>query len=77
MPNYTTEELIQYVYQETTEEKTKAIEKALETDWNLKEKLDALKQSMQQLDTVLTSPREQSVMAILNYARKTAVVEQP
>jgi hypothetical protein len=32
---------------------------------------------MQQLDTVITSPREQSVMAILNYAKRTSVVEQP
>ena len=76
MPNYTTEELIQYVYRETSPEKTHAIEKALDTDWHLKEKLDAVKESMQQLDTVITSPREESVMAILNYARKTSVVEQ-
>ncbi len=76
MPNYTTEELIQYVYQETSPEITQAIEKALENDWNLKEKLGALKESMQQLDTVIASPREQSVMAILNYARRTSAVEQ-
>ncbi len=77
MPQFTTEELIQYMYRETTAEKTEAMEKAIETDWNLKEKLGALKESMQQLDTVISSPREQSVMAILNYARSTAVVEQP
>jgi hypothetical protein len=76
MPNYTTEELIQYVYQETLPEKTLAIKKALETDWHLKEKLVALKESMQQLDTAMTSPREQSIMAILNYAKRTSVVEQ-
>ncbi|MGI8637620.1 MAG: hypothetical protein ACR2KZ_19655 [Segetibacter sp.] len=76
MPHYTTEELIQYVYRETSPEKTHAIEKELDTDWHLKEKLDALKESMQQLDTVITSPREETVMAILNYARKTSVVEQ-
>jgi len=75
MPQITTEELIQYMYQETTEEETAAIEKALEADWNLKEKLGALKESMQQLDTIITSPREQSVLAILNYAKRTAVVE--
>ncbi|GEO10280.1 hypothetical protein [Segetibacter aerophilus] len=77
MPNYSTEELIQYVYQETSPEKTQALEKALENDWNLKEKLGALKDSMQQLDTVITSPREQSITAILNYAKRTSVVEQP
>jgi hypothetical protein len=76
MPNYTTEELIQYAYGETSPEKTQAIEKALDNDWNLKEKLEALKESMQQLDTVITSPREESVMNILNYARRTSAVEQ-
>jgi hypothetical protein len=75
MPQITTEELIQYMYRETTEEETAVIEKALEADWNLKEKLGALKESMQQLDTIITSPREQSVLAILNYAKRTAVVE--
>ena len=77
MPNYTTEELIQYAYRETSPEKTQAIEKELENDWNLKEKLGAVKESMQQLDTVVSSPREQSVMAILNYAKRTSPVEQP
>lgn len=77
MPQYTTEELIQYMYQETSAEKTAAIEKAIESDWNLREKLDALKESMQQLDTVISSPRQQSVLAILNYASSSAVVEQP
>jgi anti-sigma-K factor RskA len=77
MPQYTTEELIQYAYGETSAEKTYSIERALETDWDLKEKLDALKKSMHQLDTVISSPREQSVMAILNYAKRTSAVEQP
>jgi hypothetical protein len=77
MPNYSTEEMIQYMYRETSPEKTQAIEKALENDWNLKEKLGALKGSMNQLDTAVTSPREQSITAILNYAKRTSVVEQP
>lgn len=76
MPNYTTEELIQYVYHETRKEKSEAIEKALQADWKLKEKLDALQESMEQLDNVITSPREQTVLSILNYARRTSAVEQ-
>jgi hypothetical protein len=75
MPQFTTEDLILYLYQETTPEQTKAIERAIEADWKLKEKLDSLQESRQQLDTVLTSPREQSVMAILNYAKSTAPIE--
>jgi len=77
MPQYTTEDLIQYLYGETSEEKTAAMEKALESDWNLQEKLGALEESRQQLDTIITSPREQSVLAILNYAKSTSIVEHP
>ncbi len=76
MLHYTTEDLIQYLYQETTEEETKAIEKALKSDWNLAEKYEALKASMQHLDSIVESPRPQSVMAILNYAKASAEVEQ-
>ncbi|MDB5247416.1 MAG: hypothetical protein JWQ40_1810 [Segetibacter sp.] len=76
MRNYTTEELIQFLYRETSEEKTRAIEKAVQMDWSLQEKLEALKDSKRGLDSIVTSPRHQSVMAILNYARTSAEVEQ-
>ena len=77
MPHFTTEELIRYVYKETSVKETAEIEKALKTDWDLKEKLDAISSSINQLDTILTSPRQQSVMAILNYAKTSSEVEQP
>jgi len=76
MPIYTTEELIQYLYRETTAEKTRAIEQAIQSDWIVREKFEALKESMEQLDTLTVSPRAQSVMAILNYAKSTMPVEQ-
>lgn len=76
MPNYTTENLIQYVYHETTPEETEAIEKAVKTNWALQERLEALKSSVKQLDSILVSPRQQSVMAILNYAKTSSEVEQ-
>lgn len=77
MPNFTTEELIQYLYKEISNEKREAIDKALKSDWTLKEKMDALQDSKHGLDKLLKSPRPQSVMAILDYAKKTAPVEQP
>ena len=76
MPTYTTEELIQYLYNDTTGEKKLAIEKALQTNWDLQERLNDLKSSKSQLDTATVSPRPQSVLAILNYARSTAPLEQ-
>jgi hypothetical protein len=77
MPNFTTEILIQYLYHETSNEQNQAIERALETDWELKDQLDVLKDSMKSLDKMIKSPRPQSVEAILNYARSSAEVEQP
>lgn len=77
MVNYTTEDLIQYLYHETSEEETRAIEKALQTDWALREQFDALKDSKQGLDKLVTSPRPQSISAILNYARSSTEIAQP
>jgi anti-sigma factor RsiW len=76
MPTITTEDLMQYVYGEASKEQSMAIEKAIQTDWSLREKLTALKDSMRVLDNMVESPRPQSVMAILNYARTSAEVEQ-
>ncbi len=76
MHKYTTEDLIQYLYHETTEEQTLAIKKAIENNYELQEKLKALENSKQGLDSILESPREQSVLAILNYAKKTTPLGQ-
>jgi hypothetical protein len=76
MTYYTSEDLIQYLYHETSEKETKAIEEALETDWNLKEQFEALKATKQGLDRLITSPRQQSITAILNYAKKRAEIAQ-
>jgi hypothetical protein len=76
MTHFTSEDLIQYLYRETSEQKTKAIEKALETDWNLNEQFEALKVTKQGLDRLVSRPRQQSITAILNYAKKTAEIAQ-
>ena len=76
MTQFTTEELIQYLYRETTEERTKEIDKAIETDWTVREKFEALQDTTQQLDSAVSSPRRQSIAAILNYAKASAEVEQ-
>ena len=68
---FTPEELIQYLYQETSPEKTAAIEAALQEDWTLREKLEVLKESVRSLDRSLESPRVEVVLNVLNYARQT------
>jgi hypothetical protein len=77
MPNYTTEDLLQYMYQETSKNQSLAIEKAIQSDWALGEKFEVLTDSLQRLDKMLEGPRPQSVMAILNYAQSSAEVAQP
>jgi len=70
MINFTPEELLLYLYNETSEEQTVAIKKALEQDWTLREKLAVLKDSGQRLNVLIESPRTNVVMDILNYARE-------
>lgn len=74
MPNYTTEDLLLYMYRETSPDNSASIERALATDWALREKFEVLKQFVEVLDTAVESPRQQSVTAILNYARASAEV---
>lgn len=73
MTNFTPEELIQYLYKETSPVQTAAIEKALEKDWTLREKLEVLKASYQRLDTLTESPRTEVILNVLNYARESSV----
>jgi hypothetical protein len=72
MTNFTPEDLLLYLYKETTKEQTVEIEKALKKDWSLREKLNVLKTSMQRLDKIKESPRTEVVLNVLNYARKTS-----
>jgi hypothetical protein len=68
---FTQEELVQYLYNETSPERSAAIELALQNDWILREKFEILQHSVQTLNTRLESPRTQSVMNVLSYARET------
>jgi len=77
MQNFTLEELIQYLYGEASYEKCQEIERALQTDWSLQQKIVVLKESQQQLNAIkLQQPRKQAISAILDYARQTAEVAQ-
>lgn len=69
---FKTEELLQYVYGETSPLMTRLIEEASQKDVLLKEKIDALKLSMEGLNGILESPRPETVLNVLRYARDTA-----
>ena len=72
MTTFTPEDLLLYLYKETSEKQTTAIEDALKQDWTLREKLAVLKISLERLDGIKKSPRTRIGLNILNYARKNA-----
>ena len=71
MTLYTPEDLLQYLYKETSPTQTAAIEQSLKEDWALREKLQVLQASVKRLDSALESPRTEVVLRVLNYARET------
>lgn len=72
MHNFTTEDLLQFLYKETSPEITAAIKTALVSDWSLRETYDILLASQAELNSVkLLSPRKQTIENILNYAEKS------
>jgi len=75
MTIFTPEDLLLYLYKETSAEQTKAIEEALQKDWTLREKLTVLKTSMQRLDKIVVSPRTEVVLNVLSYAREKSTEE--
>ncbi|MGQ0739095.1 MAG: hypothetical protein ACT4OJ_08570 [Bacteroidota bacterium] len=75
MTNFTPEDLLLYLYKETSDQQTTAIEAALQKDWTLREKLNVLKASMQRLDKLTVVPRTEVVLNVLNHAREQAAEE--
>ena len=70
---FTPEELIQYLYKETSPAMNAAIEAALDEDWTLREKLEVLKASARNLDKIVESPRTEVIMNVLQYARESVI----
>ena len=76
MHNYSPEDLILYLYKETSPETTAAIEEAINTDWTLREKLEVLRDSMKRLDSIVTSPRTELILNVMKYAAKESEVSK-
>jgi len=79
MTLFTPEDLLRYLYKESSTELTAAIEAALKEDWTLREKMQVLQSSADHLDKVTVAPRTEVILKVLQYARETAVesVQQP
>ena len=74
MHNFTPEDLLLYLYNETSPAQTAQIKAALETDWSLREKFEVITSAQKRLETLKMSPSQQTIDNILSYAEK-AVAE--
>ena len=75
MTLFTPEDLLRYLYKESSPELSAAIEAALKEDWMLREKLEVLRSSSEELDKVTIAPRMEVILRVMNYASSTAVQE--
>ena len=67
---FTTEDLLQYLYNEASPKKSAAIKAALQTDWSLREAFELMVSGQKQLDHISLSPREDVLKRVLDYADK-------
>ncbi len=71
MYNFTQNDLLLYFYNETTPEMTLAIENALKVDFQLEAELKQIRETYQQVAIELESPRTETILHVLRYARET------
>lgn len=64
------EELVRYLYNETSEQKTAKIKAALQTDWNLRDTYEKLLIAHKNLNEIKFSPRVETINKIMEYASK-------
>lgn len=76
MQIFTPEDLVQYLYSETSPQKSAAIKAALESDWSLREQFEALVSAQTQLDSQKYSPRQEVIDSLLLHAERTIVEVQ-
>lgn len=71
MQSFTPEDMVQYLYNESSPEKTAQIATALENDWNLREEFEAMSSAMKGLEKLKLSPRKIAVANIITYAENS------
>jgi hypothetical protein len=77
MHNFTPEDLLLYLYNETSPAQTAEIKAALETDWSLREKFEVITSAQSKLEALKMSPSQQTIDNILNYAEKAVAELSP
>ena len=74
--NFTSEDLMAYLYAETTIAQRLAIQEALRRDPVLSQELEQLKHAKRQFPRVKFTAPNRSLQAVLNYSRTTALEGQ-
>jgi hypothetical protein len=77
MTYFSPEDLLQFLYKETTPEMTTAIEAALKQDWTLREKLAVLKAAQDRLQTLDRSSPHRKVLEYFTLRRRHAKPPYP
>jgi len=75
MHNYTPEELLLYLYKESSAAQSLAIEEELKSNWALREKLAVMKTAMERLNNIAVSPRTEAVLNVMRYAQEATAVK--
>ncbi len=69
MKNFTPEDLLRFIYQETTASENEQIELQLSNDWTLNAKFQVMKTAHERLNKMkLMAPRQETIDRILAYA---------
>jgi len=74
MHNFTPEDLLRYLYNETSPAQAAEIKAALESDWSLREKFEVITSAQKRLEALKMSPSQQTIDNIMSHAEK-AVAE--
>lgn len=72
MHNFTPEDLLEYYYSEMPRSQAICLEKALKTNWSLREKMRVIEEAGTKLNKSLYAPREEVLEKIMAYAKKQA-----
>lgn len=70
---FTTDQLIRFMYKETSASETFAIKQALNSSKELMEEFQNLQAAQQQLPKVKFSPKPSTLQNILRYSKSTAI----
>lgn len=73
---FTPNQLVQYLYRETSISDTFAIEETLSEDVSTREEFELLSKAYRQLPKVKFNPSDQAVQNILRHSERTALTEQ-